>query len=965
VSGDFTWPNGLDLDVEFGYLDPSVVAPKRHNPLVVLNTEGTSVLRTLREELGKAESFLFSVAFVTPRAIALLKQELVDFAGVGRIVTSNYLSFNSPAAFLELLNLRQLNVDIRIHPAQAFHPKGYVFAQADSVTAMMGSSNLTENALVKNHEWNLKVSASPESDLGVQLADLVQRQLDEATPLTEEWIASYAESYTPPPVRPDRVGPADDPVGGDEIVANAMQEAALGSIAAVRAAGHDKAIVISATGTGKTMLSALDVRAVDPIRLLFVVHREQILDRTIAEYRRVLGGNDRDYGKLTGSVKQGNRRYVFATVQTLSQADVLGAFGPTAFDYVIIDEAHRSASPSHRRVMEHFKPEFMLGMTATPERTDGFNVFELFDFNVPYEIRLNHALEEEMLTPFHYYGVADLTYADGRTTTDETELQVLVSPERVDHLVRALEIYGHAGVPSRGLIFCARREEATELSEALNHRTLRGRQLRTVALTGEHSVSHREEQVEALERGELDYILSVDVFNEGVDIPTINQVVMLRQTQSAIVFVQQLGRGLRKARGKDYLVVIDFIGNYANNFLIPIALFGDESLDKESLREHLIAAEESGVLPGLSSVRFDRIAQERVLRSISDVRLDSLHNIKKSIDLLRNRLGRFPALVDFLRFESVDPVLAATKLKSYPALLERLFKTYDAELSPAARQTLELLSHEVLTAKRLHEQALVRLLLTRRTMTVTEVESELVLLGIPTTSRQVTSAVDTLTLARHAEADLKRYGSGIARRDGDRVSLAAGVIAEYAAGGTFQAAVDDLLDTAQQLVTDRFDPREPFTPGRQYSRKETTRLLTMPRKWTSTLYGYKADRESMTCPIFVTLHKASDVTASTAYADALLDRHTMLWYTKSNRRLDSPLEAAIIAGEFDLHVFVKKDDAEGKDSYYLGRATASDPEQTTMPGKHGEPLDVVRMLLRFEKPIESTLFDYFHPTITA
>ena len=965
MNGDFTWPNGLDLDVEFGYLDPSVVAPKRHNPRVVLNTEGTSVLRTLREELGQADSFLFSVAFVTPRAIALLKQELVDFPGAGRIVTSNYLSFNSPAAFLELLNLRQLNVDVRIHPAQAFHPKGYVFAQADSVTAMMGSSNLTENALVKNHEWNLKVSASPESDLGVQLADLVRRQLDEATPLTEEWIASYAASYTPPLVTPDRAAPADDPTAADEIVANAMQEAALGSIAAVRAAGHDKAIVISATGTGKTMLSALDVRAVDPIRLLFVVHREQILDRTISEYRRVLGGDHRDYGKLTGSVKQGNRRYVFATVQTLSQADVLGTFEPTAFDYVIIDEAHRSASPTHRRVMEHFRPEFLLGMTATPERTDGFNVFELFDYNVPYEIRLNHALEEEMLAPFHYYGVADLTYADGRTTTDETELQVLVSPERVDHLVRALEIYGQAGVLPQGLIFCARREEAAALSEALNHRTLRGRQLRTVALTGEHSVSHREEQVEALERGELDYILSVDVFNEGVDIPTINQVVMLRQTQSAIVFVQQLGRGLRKASGKDYLVAIDFIGNYANNFLIPIALFGDESLDKESLREHLIAAEESGVLPGLSSVRFDRIAQERVLRSISNVRLDSLHNIKKSVDLLRNRLGRMPALVDFVRFESVDPVLAATKLKSYPALLERLFKTYDAELSLTARRALELLSHEVLTAKRLHEQALVRLLLTRHAMTLSEVESELVALGIPTTSRQVSSAVDTLTLAQHAEADLKRYGSGIVRREGDRISLTGDVIAEYAAGGAFRAAVDDLLDTARQLVTDRFDPTEPFTPGRQYSRKETTRLLTMPRKWTSTLFGYRVDTATASCPVFVTLHKSDNVTASTAYEDEILDRRTMLWYTRSRRTLDSDEVRPIVSNQVALYVFVKKDDAEGNDFYYLGRALASEAEQTTMPGAQGEPLDVVRMLLRFDKPIESTLFDYFHPTITV
>ncbi|NPC98790.1 DUF3427 domain-containing protein [Nocardioides sp. zg-DK7169] len=971
MNDDFVWPEGFDLDIEFGYLNPTVVAPRRHNPRVVLNTDGTSVLRTVREELGNCESFLFSVAFVTPRAIALLKQELVDCQEKGTrgaIVTSDYLAFNSPAAFEELLNLRQLDVDVRIHPALAFHPKGYVFGRADSVTAMMGSSNLTENALVKNHEWNLKVSAASASDLGHQLTDLVDRQIEESEPITAEWISRYAESYMPPAPRPRRdvvPGVPEIPVEPMQIVPNAMQETALAAIAGVRAAGHDKAIVISATGTGKTILSALDVRAVDPVRLLFVVHREQILDKTITEYKKVLGGSDREYGKLTGSVKQGDRRYVFATVQTLSQPDVLHSFKSDAFDYVIIDEAHRAASATHRRVIEHFRPEFMLGMTATPERTDGFNVFELFDFNVPYEIRLNHALEEEMLTPFHYYGVADLTYDDGGTTTEDADLRVLTSPERVDHLVHALEIYGHAGIAPRGLIFCSRKDEARALAAALNERTLRGRPLRAVALTGEDSITERERRVVQLERGELDYILTVDVFNEGVDIPCVNQIVMLRQTQSAIVFVQQLGRGLRKATDKSHLVVIDFIGNYANNFLIPIALFGDESLNKESLRRSLIAAEESGVLPGLSSVRFDRVAQERVLRSITETRLDSMQNIKKSIDVLRNRLGRMPALSDFMRFESADPVLLATKDRHYPALLERLYKSYDAGLSETERKALELLSHEVLTARRLHEQALVRILLQRGSVNTSEIEADFARCGIESTTRQVRSAMDTLTLAQHAEVDVKRYGSGLATLLGDRAELRADVRTAYRAGGAFAGAVDDLLDTARELVVSRYLPGRPFTPGRQYSRKETTRLLTMPRKWTSTLYGYKADRESMTCPIFVTLHKADDVTASTAYEDTLLDRHTMLWYTKSRRRLDSPVEAAIIAGKFDLHVFVKKDDAEGSDFYYLGQATPSDAEQAKMPGSKGQPLDVVRMLLRFEEPIESALFDYFHPEITA
>lgn len=989
---DFVWSDDLALDVQFGYLNPEVAGPRRFNPRVVLNSDSSSVLRAIREELPRCNEFLFSVAFVSPRAIALLKQELIEFQGRGSIVTSDYLSFNSPAAFAELLNLRQLGIDVRIHPAKAFHPKGYLFRRPDSITAMMGSSNFTHTALVTNHEWNLKVTAAASSDLGQQLTTLMHRHIAESMPLNQAWIDAYASTYAPPTTRPPRaadpalppatteslptidVQPTLDippretsqapvPAPQPEIEPNAMQQVALMQLEAVRAQGNRRAIVISATGTGKTMLSALDVRSVDPIRLLFVVHREQILDRTILEYRKVLGGPVSDYGKLTGTAKQHDRRYVFATVQTLSQRDVLAQFAPEAFDYVIIDEAHRAGAGTYRRVLDHFTPEFLLGMTATPERTDGFNVFELFDFNVPYEIRLNHALEEDMLAPFHYYGVTDLTFDDGSTVGEDEDLHVLITPERVDHLVKALEVYGQAGVAPRGLIFCSRKDEARALADRLNQRSLRGRPLRTIALTGDDTIDHRERQVARLENGELDYILTVDIFNEGVDIPTVNQVVMLRQTQSAIVFVQQLGRGLRKASGKDYLVVIDFIGNYANNYLIPIALFGDESLNKESLRQKLIAAEEAGVLPGLSSVRFDQIAQERVLRSITTTRLDSMQNLKKSIDMLRNRLGHLPSLTDFIRFESTDPVLLATKAKSYPDLLQRLFKE-DPGLTPEQLRILEVLSHEVLTSKRPHEHHLVRMLLDTESLALAEIAQRFTASGISAHPAQVRSTVDSLTLANHAEADLKRYRGPIATLESGVVRLIPSARRGFLENPSFQQAVDDVLEAAQQLVDRRYALDRLFTPGWQYSRKEATRILTMPRKWTSTLYGYKVDRETGTCPIFVTLHKGDDITASTAYEDTLLDQNTLLWYTRSRRTLQSDEVRRIVNNDVDIHVFVKKDDAEGSDFYYLGQATSSEAEETTILDDQGKPLPIVRMLLRFDQPIESALFDYFHPVVT-
>lgn len=965
---DIAWAGNLELDVRFGYLRGTTPGPRRFHPRVVLNDESTTTLRVLREELTRCSDFTFSVAFVSARGIALLKQELLDFSGTGRIITSDYLAFNSPAAFAELLNLRNFGIDVRIHEAAAFHPKGYIFQSDDTVSVMMGSSNLTESALVSNHEWNLKVSAAQDSDLGGQLSDLVQQQVERSAPLSQEWIDDYAAGYVPPPPRP-RARPASPEVAvkdlpeGVAFLPNAMQRDALIEIAGARQSGARRALIVSATGTGKTVLSALDVRAVAPKRFLFVVHREQILDRTISEYRKVLGGPRSDFGKLAGTTRQTDAKYLFATVQTLSRPDVLNSFAPDTFDYITFDEAHRCGAESHRRVINHFTPDFLLGMTATPERMDGFNVFELFDFITPYEIRLNAALENDMLAPFHYYGVADVTFEDGTTTTDATHFSKLVSNERVDHVVSALEAYGQAGVPPRGLIFCSRVEESRVLAAELSERSLRGRRLRVVSLNGEDSVAHREEVVRKLEAGDIDYITTVDVFNEGIDIPTLNQIVMLRQTQSAIVFVQQLGRGLRKAPDKDYLVVIDFIGNYANNFMIPIALFGDQSLNKESLRRNLISSEESGVIAGLSSVRFDRIAQARVLKAITEVNLGSKARLKAAVVAMRNRVGRTPRLMDFLHFESADPVVLALGDRHFPELAASALKQ-KLSFSDEENLWLHQISWELLPAKRRHEFVLLRELVAHSEMSRTEVAAALAAEGLDAHDDLVQSTMDSLTLVRHAQVDRTRHSSPIAVHTTGGIRLVDGFVRSYRDSADFREAVDDVVETGWRLVGERYALDAPFTRGAQYSRKETTRQLGQPRSWAPTLYGYKVDMERGVCAIFITLHKADDVTASVAYEDALLDSTTIRYFTKSRRTLNSAAERAMAENRVTLHVFVKKDDSEGSDFFYLGVARASDARDATMPDGKGSTLPVVTMMLRFEEPIPAALFDYFHPVVT-
>jgi superfamily II DNA or RNA helicase len=959
----FDYYGTLGSDVGFGYLDQKLNAPKQLHPQLILNGPDSTVLQALRFELRRASSFTFSVAFISAGGIAILKQALTEFIGVGQIITSDYLGFNSPNAFYELLALEDLGIEVRRHTHGAFHPKGYIFKGEGGLTAILGSSNLTESALVSNHEWNIRVSASTDSDLAAQFTNLLDAGVDQSTPLTSDWVKDYELSWTPPAITARR--PVASKFGEDErayeIEPNEMQVAALQSIASLRENGARRGLVISATGTGKTILAALDVRASAPSRVLFVAHREQILDRAIEEFCRVLGNGREEYGKVVGKSRELDRRFVFSTIQTLSRPDILAQIDPTAFDHVLIDEVHRAAAPSYQRLIEHLSPQFLLGLTATPERSDGTSIFELFDYNVPYEIRLGAALEQNMLAPFHYYGVADITFEDGVTTTDTTPLLRLVSRERVDYVLQAISRYGQAGVHPRGLIFCSRKEEARELARHLNQRKLRGRVLRTVALTGEDDVAERERQVQRLERGDLDYILTVDVFNEGVDIPSVNQVVMLRQTQSSVVFVQQLGRGLRKAPGKEYVVVIDFIGNYANNYLIPIALFGDDSLNKESIRRSLIAAEERGAVAGLSSVQFDRIAQQRVLQSLATTRLDSLPNLKAAVETMRNRLGRMPRLEEFLKFESVDPALLATRLCNYPNLIAKLFKV-EHGLSAGELDLLTVISSEVLNARRMHEAVLLKALLTEGPTSPERIASIFRESGLPSDVDHVNSAVGSLTLDFHKKPVKSHRGARLAEwTENGSVRATSNLSSQYVQSTTFRGEVDDLIRTTFRLVVDRYDIAEPFTPARQYSRKDASRLLCWPNNEASTIYGYRVRRDAGTCPIFVTLSKTDEVSASTAYEDAILDHSTMLWFTKSNRTLASDEVKAIVGHDVDLHVFVKKSDAEDETNhYYLGRAQAEDAELTAM--RSGET--VVRMTLRFEHPIDPGVYNYFHPTVT-
>ncbi|MDQ0429519.1 superfamily II DNA or RNA helicase/HKD family nuclease [Planomicrobium stackebrandtii] len=952
----------LEDSIYKGFIDQTKPSGERFKPTLLINNTKTNetVLNSITEELDSCQSFLFSVAFVTESGLATLKTHLSDLQqkGIkGRILTSTFLNFNQPKVFKELMKIN--NVEVRLSSMKGFHSKGYIFSHDTHQTLIVGSSNLTAQALKVNYEWNVKLSSHENGEFVSHFYHQFEEVWESAQPLTEQWITSYEQSYVPMEYRKELTNVAEFPEVYTEnpleesinIKPNKMQKAALQEIQAVRESGNDKGLVISATGTGKTYLSAFDVREFAPKRMLFIVHREQILQKAKADFIRILGGVEKDFGILSGNLRETDARYLFATIQTISKEETLRQLDPQAFDYILIDEVHKAGAKSYQRVIEHFQPKFLMGMTATPERTDDFNIYELFDYNVAYEIRLQEALEEDMLCPFHYFGVTDVEYEEG-VIDEATVFSKLITEERVDHLLQKVYYYGHSGDKVRGLMFCSRKEEAIKLSEELNRRGLK-----TVALTGQNSQEERILQVERLENGVIDYILTVDIFNEGIDIPSVNQVVMLKQTQSSIIFIQQLGRGLRKHGSKEFVTIIDFIGNYKNNYLIPIALSGERSQNKDNIRRRM---KDTSYIKGISTVNFEEIAKNRVFSAIKKSNLSDMKILREAYIELKNRIGHIPQLQDFIHHNSIDPLVIVQKYTTYHQFLLKL-KEIDPLVNAYEEQVLTMLSLEILNGKRLHEILLLELLLKKEKVTMDTYEQYIQSYNCSFDSETLASVQRIMDLSFFNQGSRKKYGTTPLVDFGiDGIEFNEEIQESLEQNSSFQAMLLDIVISAKEL-NKNYRCDKPLTLYKKYTRKDACRLLNWTSDESSTIYGYKTKHG--TCPIFVTYHKNDEVESSVAYTEGFISPEIFTWSTRSNRTLASAEVKTIIGAaesNIDLHLFIKKDDDEGGDFYYLGQALPdkSSVEQALMKDKNLKDIPVVHMNLALENMVEGKLYHY-------
>jgi len=538
-------------------------------------------LPRLLEAIRRADRIDLAVAFIKSSGLALVYPALVDAVETRgaqlRVLTSDYLDVTDPQALRRLMLLAERGTDIRIFQCeqQSFHLKAYICTRnSDAETvwgaAFVGSSNLSRTALTDGLEWNLRVEPTDDADapesrrfreILAQYEALFAHP--NVVPLDHDWIEHYERRRR---VQYLLVAGCEEPEEPPPEPSEVQQEA-LAALAASRAAGFRRGLVVMATGLGKTYLAAFDSRDMQAGRVLFVAHREEILLQAEASFQRVHTGAR--VGRYTGNRKQTDVDLLFASVQTLGQAQHLERFAVDHFDYVVIDEFHHAAAPTYRRLLQHLHPRFLLGLTATPERTDQSDILSLCDDNLVYSRHLFDGIELGLLCPFQYFGIYDETvdyqeipWRNGRFDPQALEHK-LATAARARHALRHWREHGR----QRTLAFCVSRSHADFMAERFRREGIRGE----AVYRG--SALERSAALEQLEQGDLQVIFSVDLFNEGVDLPAIDTVMMLRPTDSKVLFLQQLGRGLRRHPDKQLLIVLDFIGNHQGFLNKPQALF--------------------------------------------------------------------------------------------------------------------------------------------------------------------------------------------------------------------------------------------------------------------------------------------------------------------------------------------------------------------------------------------------------
>ncbi|WP_406534222.1 DEAD/DEAH box helicase [Methanobrevibacter sp.] len=955
-------------------------------PKLLYNNKNTKVINSIRDELKSCDEFIISSAFITYSGIVPILEEFKQLKekGIkGKILTTDYLYFTEPKALRKLQEFENLEIKLYSQEKEGFHTKGYIFKKDDIYRGIVGSSNLTMNALSVNKEWNVEFTSLEEGEMLGELKrefNDLWSQADDLEDVLPEYEKIYNDNKNFKVIREITDELKDQNIR--DLTPNIMQEDFIKNLRNLIKQGENRAILVSATGTGKTYASAFAVKDYEPKRFLFLVHREQIAKQSIDAYKNIFKDHNK-FGLLSGNSKDYEKPYLFSTIQTMSKDDVYTRYDKNHFDYIIIDEVHKAGALSYQKIFNYFEPEFWLGMTASPERTDGFNIYDLFDNNIAHEIRLQEALEEDLLCPFHYFGITDVEFDTGEIDDDFSDFNLLASKERVDYLLEKSEFYGYSGDRIKALVFCSRKREAQLLAEEF---TKRGHP--SVVLTGDDSQEKRLEAIDRLTNDDnpdkLEYIFTVDIFNEGVDIPEINQVLLVRPTESPIIFIQQLGRGLRKYKNKEFVVILDFIGNYRNNFMIPIALSGDRSYDKDRIRKYLI--EGNKIIPGASSINFDEISKKRIYESINNTSFSKVALFKEKYNNLKYKLGRIPSLYDFAINGDFNPeiILNHNKFDCYHTFLDYVDNDYESTLTEEELATLRFISKKLIKGIRPHELVILSCLKYNRYFTINQVEKYLKdKYGLEDQFDSIKSAINVLSMNFYRKETNDDYQANtiqfVTSEDLDIENLffdfdkdvyrnlkenkdyrfeASELFKRCLVNPTYMNHLDDSLKYGFYKYDNVYNDLNPFKLYEKYSREDVLRLLNWERFMNGqNIGGYKIKYD--TCPIFVTYNKKEDISETINYEDHFIDKVTFNWMSRNNRKTSSPeLEPLINYNGLDVELFIQKNNDEGIEFYYIGQLTPLTYRQVYRTINDKEQ-PIVNFKFKIEKEVKDELYSYF------
>lgn len=902
------------------------------------------IIINLRKELENCDEFIISVAFITEGGLSLILEQLKELENrniKGKILTGDYLNFTEPKALKRLLNYK--NIELKILSKEKFHAKGYFFKKGNLWTLIIGSSNLTQTALTVNFEWNLKINSLEDGKITKDILNNFEEIFERLPKLDLEMIENYEKVYKLSKEYSKIQEKNQNSLFKKDIKPNFMQKEALENLKLLRES-EDKGLLISATGTGKTYLSAFDVKNLKPEKMLFIAHRKTILRKAKYTFENIISNKKM---AIYGEESIVDADYIFAMVQTLNKKEHLEKFSKNYFNYIIIDEVHHSGAKTYQSIISYFKPDFLLGMTATPERSDDFDIYRLFNHNIAYEIRLYDALRENLLCPFHYFGVSDIT-VDGECIDNKTSIKNLTLEQRIDHIIEKSRYYGYSGEKLHGLMFVSRVEEANILAEKFNERGIK-----SIALTGEHGDNTRENAIEKLENGEIEYIITVDIFNEGIDIPCVNQVILLRPTESSIVYIQQLGRGLRKNKNKEFVVVLDFIGNYEKNFLIPTAISQNNSFDKDFMKKFILNG--TNMIPGESSISFEEIVKERIFENINKTNFSTKKNIEHDFNLLEKQLGRTPMLNDFFTRNMIEPSVILKFRKDYDSVLKALRpNTEFGVLSEIEKNFLTFLSSFFTPAKRIHEMVILQESIKNVKISLKEVEDILEKkYKIKQQKENIENAVKHLSKEIFTSLSTMKEFEPILEKVNGEYKVSKDFKNGYENNKYFRELVEDLIKYNLGYVEKNYKQsgKESIQKYKQYTKQEGFWQLNLDFNNGYQVSGYTVFEEEKKVIMFVTMEDSS------IFDNKFLDQQRFPWFSKNNRCLSRnnrlTAEGKIAENYYTLEIFVKK--SSGESFYYLGQAEKVLKAKECFTEK-GIPR--VEYELKLKNEVPEDLFDY-------